>query len=612
MEKQQTTIPFKHYISLLVDYLSPQKGWATLLAVLLLSSIGLQLVNPQIVRYFLDAAQTGNGLDRLFGAAALFMTVALVRQMVQLAATYVGENVAWTATNLLRADLALHCLKLDMSFHKKYKPGELIERVDGDVNQLANFFSQLVLQLFGNLLLVVGVLVLLAWQDWRLGLSTAVVAVIGMLTLNWLNRRTIPRWQALREADAKLFGFVEEWLNGTEEIRTCRAEPYIMRRLYQAMRERWQKILAAMRIQVWVADLPLGVFALAYVVAHILGYTLFRHGQMTIGDVYLIFYYLDLLKGPLWDILHQIEDLQRATASINRITELRRIQPTIHDGPGIAFPAGSLAVAFEGVSFHYEDDTDTKVLKNITFNLKPGTVLGLLGRTGSGKSTLTRLLLRFYDPSGGVIRLGQPHSSPESDDLHPLLHAGNGREDGFMHDIRRARQADLRRHIGMVTQEVQLFQATVRQNLTLFDDTVPDERIRQVIAEVGLSHWLARLPLGLDTRLEGGGGLSAGEAQLLAFARVFLANPGLVILDEASSRLDPATEQRIEKAVSKLLINRTGIIIAHRLGTVQRADEIMILEDGRIVEHGPRLALVNNPDSRFYHLLQTGLEEVMA
>ena len=181
-----------------------------------------------------------------------------------------------------------------------------------------------------------------------------------------------------------------------------------------------------------------------------------------------------------------------------------------------------------------------------------------------------------------------------------------------MHDIRRARQADLRRHIGMVTQEVQLFQATVRQNLTLFDDTVPDERIRQVIAEVGLSDWLARLPLGLDTRLEGGGGLSAGEAQLLAFARVFLANPGLVILDEASSRLDPATEQRIEKAVSKLLINRTGIIIAHRLGTVQRADEIMILEDGRIVEHGPRLALVNNPDSRFYHLLQTGLEEVMA
>jgi ATP-binding cassette subfamily B protein len=140
---------------------------------------------------------------------------------------------------------------------------------------------------------------------------------------------------------------------------------------------------------------------------------------------------------------------------------------------------------------------------------------------------------------------------------------------------------------------------------------VPDERIRQVMADVGLADWLAGLPDGLDTILEAGGGLSAGEAQLLAFARVFLEDPGLVILDEASSRLDPATERRVEKAVDRLLANRTGIVIAHRLGTVQRTDEIMILEDGRIAEYGSCLALVNDPDSRFHHLLQTGLEEVM-
>jgi ABC-type multidrug transport system fused ATPase/permease subunit len=226
-------------------------------------------------------------------------------------------------------------------------------------------------------------------------------------------------------------------------------------------------------------------------------------------------------------------------------------------------------------------------------------VLGLLGRTGSGKSTLTRLLFRFYDPSGGAIRLGAPSR-------------GEGCGAGELLDIRRSRQADLRRCIGMVTQEVQLFQATVRQNLTLFDDTVPDERVRQVIAEVGLGDWLASLPNGLDTHLGAGGGLSAGEAQLLAFARVFLADPGLVILDEASSRLDPATERRIEQAVGRLLTDRTAIIVAHRLGTVQRADEIMILEDGHIAEHGPRLALVNDPGSRFAHLLRTGLEDVMA
>jgi ATP-binding cassette subfamily B protein len=594
-KQRRTTIPVRQYASLLADYLSPQKGAVALLAALLLGGIGLQLANPQIVGYFLDSAQAVDGLDRALGAAGLFMGVALVRQVVLVASAYVGENVAWTATNLLRADLALHCLRLDMSFHKKYKPGELIERVDGDVNQLANFFSRLVLQLFSNLLSIVGVLALLACLDWRIGVSITAAAVVGVLVLNWLNRLTIPRWQALREADARLFGFVEEWLNGTEEIRTCAAESFVLLRLYQAMRERWRKILAAMRIQVLIADLPLGVFALSYVAAHILGYTIFRDGRITIGEVFVIFNYIDVLKGPLWDILNQIENLQRAAASINRITELRQIQPTIWDGSGVVFPIGPLAVAFEDVTFHYEDDTDTAILEDITFALRPGTVLGLLGRTGSGKSTLTRLLLRFYDPTSGVIRLG------------------NGTEgEGEAFDIRQSRQADLRQRIGMVTQEVQLFQATVRQNLTLFDDGVPDERVRQAIAEVGLGDWLAQLPDGLDTRLEAGGGLSAGEAQLLAFARVFLADPGLVILDEASSRLDPATEQRIEKAVDHLLAHRTAIIIAHRLGTVQRADEIMILEGGRVIEYGPRPALAGNPDSRFAHLLRTGLEEVMA
>jgi ATP-binding cassette subfamily B protein len=511
-------IPVGQYASLLADYLSPQKGSVVLLAALLLGGIGLQLANPQLVRYFLDSAQAVDGLERALGAAGLFMGVALVRQVVLVASAYVGENVAWTATNLLRADLALHCLRLDMSFHKKYKPGELIERVDGDVNQLANFFSRLVLQLFSNLLSIVGVLVLLAWLDWRIGISITAAAVAGVLVLNWLNKLTVPRWQALREADARLFGFVEEWLNGTEEIRTCAAESFVLLRLYRAMRARWRKILAAMRIQVLIADLPLGVFALSYVAAHILGYTLFRDGRITIGAVFVIFNYIDVLKGPLWDILHQIEDLQRATASINRIAELRQILPTIRDGSGVAFPTGPLAVAFEDVKFHYEDDADTAILEDITFTLRPGTVLGLLGRTGSGKSTLTRLLLRFYDPTSGVIRLG---SETEGE--------------GEVFDIRQSRQADLRQRIGMVTQEVQLFQATVRQNMTLFDDDVPDERVRQAIAEVGLGDWLAQLPDGLDTRLEVGGGLSAGEAQLLAFARVFLADPGLVILDEASS-----------------------------------------------------------------------------
>jgi ABC-type multidrug transport system fused ATPase/permease subunit len=197
------------------------------------------------------------------------------------------------------------------------------------------------------------------------------------------------------------------------------------------------------------------------------------------------------------------------------------------------------------------------------------------------------LLFRLYDPTSGVIRL-------------------NGRS---LHDIP---LAQLRQQVSIVTQDVQLFEASVRDNLTFFNEAIGDEQILDVLDELGLQSWLAALPAGLDTVLQGNRGLSAGEAQLLAFARTFLQQPGLVILDEPSSRLDPATEQLLERAVDKLLAGRTGIIIAHRLATVQRADMILVLDNGRLLEFGPREQLAADPDSHFYRLLQVGLTEVLA
>lgn len=579
----------KHpYRTLLVTYLRPQARLVALLSFLVIGGITLQLINPQLVRRFLDGVETGKSVRELVGTAVFFTILAIIAQATRLAAAYVGEVVAWSATNDLRADLALHCLRLDMSFHKAYKPGELIERVDGDVNQLANFFSQLVIQLISNFLLMAGVMVLLWLVDWRVGASITLLGVIGLVALNWLNKRLVPRWQALRQTSSDLFGYLEEWLGGTEEIQTSAAAPFMMRRLYSQLRERWQRMARAMRLNLGVMTLPILMPALAYVAAYIWGTSLFAGGVLTIGTVYVIFYYIDVLKEPLWVIQRQVQDLQQAAASMNRIVDLLAEQPTLHDGEE-SVPDGRLAVQFDHVSFHYADDLDTVILEDITFTLAPGKILGLLGRTGSGKTTLTRLLFRFYDPTAGVIRLGG--------------------EDGRFVDLRATSQAAIRQRVGLVTQEVQLFHASVRDNLTLFNDQIDDRHILAALDELGLTGWLAGLPEGLDTRLEAGESLSAGEAQLLALARVFLADPDLIILDEASSRLDPATEHLLEQALHKLLAGRTAVIIAHRLGTVQRADEIMIMANGRIVEHGDRALLAADPHSQFHHLLQTGLEE---
>lgn len=575
---------------LLTTYLAPLRGRVALLALLITLSLGLLLINPQLIRYFIDSAQNRSGFNQLIGAAAIFIVLTILQQIALMTATYVGEVVAWLATNQLRVDLALHCMKLDLAFHKTHTPGELIERVDGDVNQLARFFSQLVLQLVGNVLLFTSVIIILWFEGWQIGLSITLLAVVSILALEALRRRMGPRWVRVRAADAARFGFLEERLNGIEDIRANGAVPHVMNGFYLQLRKHLLAMRHAMRLNMFVISFPIWVFGAAFALAHLVSGTLFVSGALTLGSVYLVFHYINLMEGPLWATLDQIEELQRAVASIQRIADLFNTQPTLHDGPGTAVPDGALAVEFDHVSFRYEDDVEN-VLSDLTFRLEPGTVVGLLGRTGSGKSTVSKLLFRFYDPTAGSIRLGE----------------GNG----CSFDLRAARRADLAGSIGMVTQEVQLFSTTLRNNLTLFDESIDDARILAALEQVGLSDWLASQPEGLDTQL-GSDSLSAGEAQLLAFARVFLTDPGLVILDEASSRLDPATEQRIERALDRLFQNRTGIIIAHRLGTVQRADQILILDRGRIGELGDRAALAADPDSRFSQLLRTGLEDAVA
>lgn len=590
------TVSVKRHIALLSTYLGSQWLRVGLLAVLLVSSIALQLLNPQIIRNFIDGVEAGRPVRELTATALIFIGVAVGTQVLTLGVTYLSQTVAWTATNALRLDLTTHCLKLDMSFHKAHTPGELIERIDGDVSTLASFFSDMALRLVANALLATGVLALLFVEDWRAGLVGVGYAIASVLALRAVRDPQTHQWGASRQAEADLLGFFGERLAGTEAIRANGAEPYTMRQLYAMMQRVTQRWVRAKMTQGFGGSVVGLVTLAAKVAALAVGAWLFADGRGTLGTVYLIFGYVGQMEGPMNDIRYRIDNLRRASASIERVDALLNTKPLVQDAavPRVALSPGPLAVVFDNVSFQYNDtagvgnqNRSDPVLTDVSLALSSGLVLGLLGRTGSGKTTLSRLLFRLYDPTRGAIHL-----------------------DGV--DLRDVALSDLRRYVGLVTQDVQLFRASVRENMTLFKPGFDDDQLLEAIRALGLWPWYATLSDGLDTVLQAGGqGLSAGQAQLVALARVFLRDPGLVILDEASSRLDPATERLVERAVHRLLSGRTAIVIAHRLSTVQRADEILILEDGRVTEYGPRLLLATDPDSRFSALMQTGLAEVI-
>jgi ATP-binding cassette subfamily B protein len=582
-------IPVRAYWRLLRHYLSPLRARVALLSVLLLTGIAFQVANPQLIRAFIDRAVGGADLGVLLTLAAGFTLLAVGHQALTVASTYVAQDVGWSATNELRADLAAHVLDLDMSFHKSVTPGNLIERIDGDVTTLSNFFSQFVIHVAGNVVLIVGILALLWREHWQVGLGLTGFSVVALFAMLRFQAVAMPWWRAVRAKRAEFFGTLGEQLAGTEDVRASGAVPYMLQRFTATLRD-W--LPAAVRARfgfsvLWGTSITVYIVGLALVFW--LGSSLLSEGALTIGSVYLVFHYTEMLRHPIEQIRQQMEDLQRAGAGISRVEELfSRYSRLDTSGTG-RLPDGPLSLVLAGVEFAYEDDDSNgeKVLHHVDVAVAPGRVVGVLGRTGSGKSTLARLVTRLYDPIEGEVRIGGV-AAPTVEIHH------------------------LRRRVGMVTQEVQLFRASVRNNLTFFDPAVSDERIHEVLDHLELDGWLASLPEGLDTMLEsGGGGLSAGQGQLLAFARIFLRDPGLVILDEASSRLDPATEILIGRAVDHLLAGRTGVIIAHRLATVERADDILILEGGRVAEFGERTALAADPDSRFARLLRTGLEELL-
>ncbi|MFC7621714.1 ABC transporter ATP-binding protein [Microlunatus sp. GCM10028923] len=556
------------------------------LGLLIMISAGAPLVGPQVVRLFIDAAITGASVSMLGLLAAGYLAAALAQQALSLAAGMASSRVALGAADALRERVTAHVLDLDLSFHDGQTPGELIERTDGDAGALSAFLSSFLVQVVGNVITLLGVLTLVLLDDGRIGLAMLAFVIIAAVVIMKLRHLAVPSAIEQRAASADLVGVIEEGLRGTEDLRANAGGGYQLGRFRAAQARLLEAGLRSATASRTTWMITGGVFAAGTVLSLLGGALLYQAGMISLGVVYLLFRYTSLLRDPLDAIAEQQQLAQQAIAGFARIGELLALRPAIRSGGRTTLPTGPLALRLDRVHFAYPGRG--RVLHGLDLELEPGSVLGLVGHTGAGKTTLARLLVRLQDPTGGTIRVG-------------------GVELGTVS------LADLRRRITLVTQDVQLFQATVRENLTLFGSHPARERTMiDILGDLGLEPWLRSLPAGLDSRLEpGGAGVSAGEAQLIAFARAFLRDPGLVIMDEATSRLDPVTELRIERAVDRLLAERSAVVIAHRLSTLERADQIAVLDAGRIVEYGERRSLVAAPAGRFVGLLRTAADGVL-
>ncbi|MEK5056771.1 ABC transporter [Paenibacillus sp. FSL H7-0326] len=581
-------MPKKEKLSMtwLLRYLKPVKGRLLLLLVMLLTSTGLQLLNPQIVQRFIDTAAGGGLLGTLFQLAGIYLVVAVVNQLITVAVSYFGNDVSWRSTNQLRGDLLKHCLRLDMKFHNVRTPGEMIERVDGDVTAISNFFAMFIVQVVGSFVLLAGILGFMFTINVPIALVMTAFTLISILFMVVIRNLGVRSSKEEREASASLFGLIEERIAGIEDVQANGHVPYVMNRFHRLMRSVFIKGRRAWMLRVIPWNTTVILFALAVTAVLLIGVHYYMTGAITLGTLYLIYQYTQMLNEPIEILGDQIQEFQKAKSGMLRSRELLSLRSEIREGEEAELPEGPLSLEFEHVHFSYNEDKP--ILTDIHFELKPGELLGIIGRTGSGKSSLSRTLLRLYNINSGVIRVGGV-------------------------DVTKLSLPVLYKRIGMVTQDVQLFDGTLRENLTLFNQDISDDDILRKTEQLGLSRWIEAQPNGLDTHLSTGGtSLSAGEAQLFALTRVFLTKPSLVILDEPSSRLDAATEAMLQSAVDQMMKECTGIMIAHRLATLNQVDKIMVLGDGKILEFGERDQLARNPASHYARLLVTGREEELA
>ena len=582
--EREARLPTRELLRLTAPYVLRYRARLLQATLLLLLVVGLGLVTPLLLGQIVDMAASANATgagagsarplllpvradaDGILVVALVFVSVVIAGFVLEAALGFLVSRVGVGIVLQLKQDLFRKVLSLDPGFFRDYPPGRLIARVESDTESLKNLFTSTALQLFRAILTFVGIVGMMLWFDARVTLFVVPVLVFLSLATMGFVRLVKRLYQEARRKLAAITAHVAESTHGIAVVQHYDYGPHVAERLRVLDDERYRvDVRASLTNQTFWGFFACCEAATAALVIAV-GARQVVEGALTLGTLIVFLEYVRQAFAPVQMLSEFVSQVQQGLVSAGRVFGILTLEPAAPDAPD-ARPDAALedAVRFEDVRFSY--DGAHEVLRGVSFELPRGAQVALVGPSGGGKSTLVSLLLRFHEPSAGRITL-----------------------DG--HDLRSVRRDAWRRRVGLVLQDVFLFPGTLRDNLTVFDPARDPGDVERACRAVQAEKLLARLPHGLETELaERGANLSQGERQLVSLARALVHDPDLLVLDEATSAVDPHTEARIQAALERLLSGRTALIVAHRLATVRRCHEILVVEHGRIVERGSHDAL---------------------
>ena len=557
-------------------YLKHQR-WALIGTVILVAaSSGLGLLGPYLMGKAIDQYILTKDIPGLARTALLMICIYVVSSFTTWLQTYVMSAASQGTIRDIRKDLFSKLQTLSLRFFDQRTHGELMSRLSNDIESISRILTQSVTQLISSTLSTIGVIIIMFMLNVRLAVVSLTAMPLMLLLSQWIAKRARPGFREQQEHLGALNGIIEETLTGQHAVKAYVREESAIEE-FEVSNRKLQR--AAFRARIFSGAMgPLGGLVRNFSLAVVggVGGWLAVQGMATVGTIASFINYSRRFTRPLNEIASIYSSIQSALAGAERVFEIIDQVPELADAPD-AQPLNEIAgeVVFNHVCFGYVEDTP--VLKNVSLHAKPGQTIALVGPTGAGKTTIVNLLTRFYDIDSGNISID-----------------GN--------DIRQVKKDDLRRKLGIVLQDTYLFSETVNENIRYGRLDATNDEIKAAATLANADTFIHRLPKGYDTSLsERGSNLSQGQRQLLAIARAILADPGILILDEATSSVDTRTEKQIQEAMLHLMAGRTSFVIAHRLSTIREADRILVINDGEIIERGTHRELL--AQRGFYHNL---------